>query len=66
MEKIQVISGVDYNKYTIEQKQTIARALSLAGTIKAILDTPILTEEGNLTSESEKIGIDINQSLIIK
>lgn len=66
MKKIQVISGVDYNKYTIEQKQTIARALSLAGTIKAILDTPILTEEGVLTPESEAIGIDINKELIIK
>lgn len=66
MKKIQVISGVDYNKYTIEQKQTISRALSLAGTIKAILDTPILTEEGVLTPESETIGIEVNKELIIK
>ena len=63
MEKIQIISGYDYNKYTLEQKQTIARGLSLAATIKAILDTPILTEEGVLTAESEKIGIDVNQAL---
>lgn len=66
MKKIQVISGVDYNKYTIEQKETISRALSLAGTIKAILDTPILTEEGVLTPESETIGIEVNKELIIK
>ena len=66
MKKIQVISGVDYNKYTIEQKETISRALNLAGTIKAILDTPILTEEGVLTPESETIGIEVNKELIIK
>lgn len=63
MEKIQITSGTDYTKYSMEQKQTIARALSLAGTIKAVLDTPILTEDGALTPESEKIGVDINLAI---
>ena len=63
MEKIQVISGCDYSKYSAEQKETIAKALCLAGTIKAILDTPILSEEGTLTKESEAIGCDVQNSL---
>ena len=63
IEKIQITSGTDYTKYSMEQKQTIARALSLAGTIKAVLDTPILTEDGALTPESEKIGVDINLAI---
>lgn len=66
MEKIQITSGTDYTKYSMEQKQTIARALSLAGTIKAVLDTPILTEDGALTPESEKIGTDINLAITQK
>ena len=47
----------------MEQKQTIARALSLAGTIEVVLETPILTEDGALTPESEKIGTDINLAI---
>lgn len=53
----QVISegGTNYSKYTPEQKATVGACLSLAGTIKAVLDTPILTEDGKLTEESTTI-----------
>lgn len=44
--------GTDYRKYPDEGKATIAAAASLAGTIKAVIDTPILTEDGKLTIES--------------
>lgn len=44
--------GTDYRKYPKEAKQTIAAAATMAGTIKAVIDTPILTEDGNLTEES--------------
>jgi len=64
IEKILVISGDDFQKYSEEQKKTLAAAYSLAGTIKAILDTPILTEEGKLTEESESVGNDIQQALL--
>lgn len=33
----------------------VAANLSLARAVKAVLDTPILTENGNLTAESEAI-----------
>lgn len=64
IEKTQVISGCDFQKYSEEQKKTLAAAYSLAGTIKAILDTPILSEDGKLTEESRVIGEDIQRALI--
>lgn len=33
----------------------MASAMSMAGAIKAVLDTPILDEDGNLTRESGMI-----------
>ncbi|MCM1210237.1 MAG: hypothetical protein NC318_01395 [Blautia sp.] len=51
--------GTDYSAFTLEAKQTVAAAASIAATIKAVLDTPVLTEEGNLTSESEAVAKDV-------
>ena len=44
--------GTDFRTYTDEEKKVIASAMSLAGAIKAVLDTPILDDDGNLTEES--------------
>lgn len=55
LQQIIEISGTDYQQYSPTQKATVAMGLSLASAIKAILDTPILTEDGTLTKESEKI-----------
>ncbi len=56
----------NYNNFTLDQKHTVAAAFVLAGTIKAVLDTPILTKDGKLTEESEllipKIQKCINQT----
>ena len=54
MEKIIAEEGVDYSQFKPESKAAIAAAASTAATIKAILDTPILTEKGELTEESNK------------
>lgn len=51
--------GTDYSAFTPEGQQTVAAAASIAATIKAVLDTPILTEDGNLTSESETVINDV-------
>lgn len=48
-------SGTDYSKFTAEEKNTVAASMSMAGAIKAVLDTPLLTDDGQLTPESEKI-----------
>lgn len=55
--------GYDYTQYTADSKKAVLRAATLAGSVKAILDTPILTEEGALTKESlkltETIGLEL-------
>lgn len=53
MQEIIKSEGTDYSQFMPESKKTIAAAASAAVTIKAILDTPILTEEGSLTEESQ-------------
>lgn len=54
MKHIIETEGVDYSKYLLDSKKVIAQAASLAGSIKAIIDVPILSEDGSLTKESEK------------
>lgn len=62
MEDIIAKEGEDYSLYAPESKKIIIQAATTAGSIKALLDTPILTEEGNLTDESmrltESMGVD--------
>lgn len=55
MQQIIKNSGTDYRTFSIDEKKTIAEAMAIAGAIKAILDTPILDDDGNLTKESEII-----------
>lgn len=47
--------GTDFKTYDEDEKKTIAEAMAMAGAIKSILDIPILNDEGNLTSESDRI-----------
>ncbi|MGL5172331.1 MAG: hypothetical protein ACRC75_00650 [Olsenella sp.] len=62
MEGIIAKMGVDYSLYTPESKEVIIQEATTASSIKALLDTPILTKEGNLTDESmrltESMGVD--------
>lgn len=53
MKEIVTSEGYDYSQYTLESKKVIAAAASLAVSVKSILDTPILTDDGNLTDESK-------------
>ena len=61
LERIIIDNGTDYSAYTDEQKGTVAACLSIAGAIKAVLDTPILDEDGNLTAESEAVIAPTNK-----
>ena len=63
MEKIIEEEGTDYSSLRCESKKNIACAASVAVTIKAILDTPILTEEGCLTDESLKAVESANSDI---
>lgn len=56
-EMTQIINekGSDFRKFSDEERKCVASAMSLAGAIKAVLDTPILDDDGNLTIESGTI-----------
>ena len=47
--------GVDYRAYTLESKKAIAAAASMAVSVKAVLDTPLLADDGSLTDASEEL-----------
>lgn len=65
MEDIIEREGTDYRAYSAESKKVIMAAASNAGSIKAVLDIPILTDDGALTKESEQITEKIS-ALIYK
>ena len=54
MKEIIETEGDDYSKYKPESKKAIAMAASTACSIKSVLDTPILAQDGSLTIESEE------------
>lgn len=59
MEDIVKYEGDDYSKYSDDSKKIIASAAATAVSIKTVLDTPLLTEEGLLTDESMGTVIEI-------
>lgn len=52
LEEIINTRGGNYSRYTEEERGTVAMAMSVAAAIKKVLDTPILSESGELTTES--------------
>ena len=63
MEQAIQTHGTDFRTFSEAEKQAVAGAASLAGAIKAVLDTPILTEDGKLTEESAQIAEEISAKL---
>ena len=63
MEDVFNAEGDDYSKYKPESQKIIAEAAQTVMTIKAVLDTPILTQEGELTEESEKVTKMIGEKI---
>lgn len=47
--------GSDFRSFSQQQKESVAASASLAKAIKSVLDTPILSKEGNLTSQSQRL-----------
>lgn len=47
--------GTDYPTYSEAARSTVIRAASLALSVKAVLDVPILNEDGALTNESAEL-----------
>lgn len=55
MQKVIDEHGNDFSSFSQQQKECVAASASLAKAIKSVLDTPILSEKGNLTSQSQKL-----------
>ena len=53
MEDIIASEGEDYRVYSTDSKKVIASCASVAVSVKSVLDTPLLTDDGLLTEESE-------------
>lgn len=53
MEDIVANEGDDYRVYNPDSKKIIGSCASVAVSVKSVLDTPILTDDGLLTDESE-------------
>ena len=53
MEDIVNFEGDDYRAYSDASKKTVASCASVAVSVKSVLDTPLLTDDGLLTEESE-------------
>ncbi|OUO50354.1 hypothetical protein B5F77_13045 [Parabacteroides sp. An277] len=60
MDEAIIEHNADYENFNKQQKNATAGAVSLAKAIKAVLDTPILTKEGNLDMKTNHILQTIN------
>lgn len=63
MEEIIASEGTNYATYKPESKRTIAAVASTAVSIKAILDTPILSTDGALTEDAEVVATKLTKQL---
>lgn len=59
MEDIVANEGEDYRSYTTDSKKVIASCASVAVSVKTVLDTPLLTDDGLLTDKSEETATNI-------
>lgn len=53
MEDIVASEGEDYRAFSADSKKVIASCASVAVSVKSVFDTPLLTDDGLLTEESE-------------
>lgn len=61
LEEIINTCGTDFSCYNEKERSVVAMSMSVAAAIKTVLDTPILTEAGELTSESETVHTEMEQ-----
>lgn len=54
LKKIIVSNGEDFRSYTDESKDAVFRSVKFVQLLKAMIDTPILDEDGNLVLSTEK------------
>ncbi len=55
LEAVVASEGTDYRSYSEGARGVVVRAASLASSVKAVLDVPVLDKDGSLTEESTAI-----------
>lgn len=55
LERVIATQGEDYSSFTADSRHVVASAAATAASIKAVLDTPLLSEDGSLTAESASL-----------
>ena len=63
LEDVFETEGEDYRSYSAEAKKITASCASIAVTIKSVLDTPLLTDDGILTTASQGTVTDVEAFL---
>ena len=63
MENIIASKGEDFSKFDENEQETIAKALSLVKSVKTILDTPIIDDNGGVTEQSLEVIKSLNSQL---
>lgn len=61
MKKVIDSEGIDFSGYTEQGKAVIFSAVKFAQLLKAMIDTPILDQEGNLVLSTQKRVLDVNE-----
>jgi hypothetical protein len=57
-------NGLDKNNYSSEERKSLGTCINLAGTVKTILDVPIIDENNELTEKSMIAVLMGEQSLL--
>lgn len=63
MENIIASKSEDFSKFDENEQETIAKAVSLVKSVKTILDTPIIDDNGGVTEQSLLVAQDINTNI---
>ena len=58
LEQIVAAEGTDYRAYSQPSKRIVASAASVAVSVKAVLDTPLLSDAGELTEISQITALE--------
>ena len=61
LEVIVNVRGTNYARYNEKEQGVVAMSISVAEAIKIVLGTPILTEDGKLTAESQSVHEQISE-----
>lgn len=57
--------GTNFENFSEKEKKVVAKAMAIAGAIKAIIDTPILDKNGKITAESTKVIEKVNSQCLL-